>query len=463
MNLLFTALIVVWAAWLILKKYKPQTVLFVAGGLLLAGSMIMSWGTILPAGKSTGMWSFDIFELIRTLFANRLSGLGLNIMAVGGFARYMDKIGASNALVALTIRPLMLLKSPYIVMSACWVLGMFLGLAINSASGLAMLLMVTMFPILVALGVSRISATAAIATTLCLDWSPSDTGTIFAAEIAGFDPVIYWHTFQIPIACAVIPCVAIAHYLTQKIMDKRDGHIVRALDPAEVSVNIETEDEKKAALSHPPKIYALLPIIPLALILIFSPLCLPGIKMNIIMAMLMGTAIGMIAQFFRTRDLKGTFSEIQIFFDGMGKQLANVITIVIAGEFFAKGLTSTGSIDAMIQGAQTTGFGASGLTLVMIAIIAVCAILMGSGNAPFFAFANLVPAIAAKTGVAASFMVLPMHLIASSARAISPITGVIIVASGMAGISPFDLVKRTAIPMAVSCILIVVANFVIFG
>lgn len=463
MNLLFTALIVVWAAWLILKKYKPQTVLFVAGGLLLAGSMIMSWGTILPAGKSTGMWSFDIFELIRTLFANRLSGLGLNIMAVGGFARYMDKIGASNALVALTIRPLMLLKSPYIVMSACWVLGMFLGLAINSASGLAMLLMVTMFPILVALGVSRISATAAIATTLCLDWSPSDTGTIFAAEIAGFDPVIYWHTFQIPIACAVIPCVAIAHYLTQKIMDKRDGHIVRALDPAEVSVNIETEDEKKAALSHPPKIYALLPIIPLALILIFSPLCIPGIKMNIIMAMLMGTAIGMIAQFFRTRYLKKTFSEIQIFFDGMGKQLANVITIVIAGEFFAKGLTSTGSIDAMIQGAQTTGFGASGLTLVMIAIIAVCAILMGSGNAPFFAFANLVPAIAAKTGVAASFMVLPMHLIASSARAISPITGVIIVASGMAGISPFDLVKRTAIPMAVSCILIVVANFVIFG
>ena len=50
-----------------------------------------------------------------------------------------------------------------------------------------------------------------------------------------------------------------------------------------------------------------------------------------------------------------------------------------------------------------------------------------------------------------------------SGRAISPITGVIIVASGMAGISPFDLVKRTAIPMAVSCILIVVANFVIFG
>lgn len=463
MNLLFTALVVVWAAWLILKKYKAQTVLFLAGAILLSGSMIMEWGTIMPSGKSTGMWSFDLFELIRSLFANRVAGLGLNIMAVGGFARYMDKIGASNALVSLTIRPLMLLKSPYIVMSACWVLGMFLGLAINSASGLAMLLMVTMFPILVALGVSRISATAAIATTLCLDWSPSDTGTIFAAEIAGFDPVVYWHTFQIPIACVVIPFVAVAHYLTQKYMDKRDGHVVQAMDPSEVSVNIETEDEKKAATSHPPKIYAILPVIPLALILIFSPLCIPTVKMNIIMAMFIGTTIGMVAQFIRTHNAKATFADLQIFFDGMGRQLSNVITIIIAGEFFAKGLTSTGSIDAMIQGAQTTGFGASGLTLVMIGIIAVCAIIMGSGNAPFFAFANLVPAIAEKTGVAASFMIMPMHLIASSARAISPITGVIIVASGMAGISPFDLVKRTAIPMAVSCILIVVANFVIFG
>ena len=126
-------------------------------------------------------------------------------------------------LVALTIRPLMLLKSPYIVMSACWVLGMFLGLAINSASGLAMLLMVTMFPILVALGVSASLRPQPSRPRSALTGAPSDTGTIFAAEIAGFDPVIYWHTFQIPIACAVIPCVAIAHYLTQKIMDKRDG------------------------------------------------------------------------------------------------------------------------------------------------------------------------------------------------------------------------------------------------
>lgn len=463
MNLLFAAIVTVWAGWLIVKRYKAQTVLFMAGGVMLAGSVLMGYGTILPEGKGTGLLGFDLFELIRSLFANRVAGLGLNIMAVGGFARFMDKIGASNALVNLTITPLLKLKSPYVVMSACWVLGMFLGLAINSASGLAMLLMVTMFPILVALGVSRIAATAAIATTLCLDWSPADTGTILAAEICGLNPVVYWHTYQIPIACLVIPVVAVVHYFTQKIMDKRDGHVVRPLSADEVEVNAENDAEKEAMTSHPPKIFAILPVIPLALILIFSPLCIPTVKMNIIMAMFIGTAIGMAAQLIRTHRPKQVCEDLQIFFDGMGRQLANVVTIIIAGEFFAKGLTTTGSIDALIEGAQHTGFGAAGLTLVMIGIIAACSILMGSGNAPFFAFANLVPDIAMKTGVNAAFMILPMHLIASSARAISPITGVIIVASGMAGISPFDLVKRTAVPMAVSCLLIVIGNFVLFG
>ena len=192
MNILLAILVTVWVAYFIVKRYKPQTILFIGGMFLMFVSVIAGYGEIFPAGKgSTGSLLFDLFEFIRTVLSSRAAKLGLNIMAVAGFARYMDHIGASRALVNLTIQPLLRLKSPYLVLSACWALGMVLGLAINSASGLAMLLMVTMFPILVALGVSRLSAAAAIATTLCLDWSPSDTGTILAAELSGIDPVMY--------------------------------------------------------------------------------------------------------------------------------------------------------------------------------------------------------------------------------------------------------------------------------
>lgn len=456
MGIIISLIVTFWAGYLIVKKFKPQPVLFIAGLLLMFAAVYFGLGTILPAKESTGLVLFDAFEFIKKTFSSRAGGLGLNIMAVGGFARYMDHIGASKALVKLTIKPLLALRSPYIVMSGAWILGMFLGLAINSASGLAMLLMVTVFPILISLGVSRLSAVAVIATTLCLDWSPSDTGTILAATTAGIDPVVYWVKYQIPIAATVIPVVAVLHFFTQKWMDKRDGHVVKATDL------IAPVGKDGAVEVIPPMIYAILPIIPLALILIFSDLWISWIKMDIIKAMFIGMAIGMIFEFVRLHDGKKVLGDIQVFFDGLGMQMANVITLIVAGETFAKGLVAIGTIDTIISSAQTSGFGAVGMILVMIAIIAVSSIIMGSGNAPFFAFAALTPTVAAKMSVAPVVMLLPMHLAASAARAMSPITAVIVVASSMGGVSPFDVVKRTAIPMAGALLTLVVANFLYF-
>lgn len=452
MGIIISLLVTFWLGYLIVKKYKPQPVLFLAGLILMFAAVALGLGKILPAKDSTGLVLFDAFEFIKQTFSSRAAGLGLNIMAVGGFARYMDHIGASKALVSLTIRPLMALRSPYIVMSAAWVVGMLLGLCINSASGLAMLLMVTIFPVLISLGVSRLSATAVIATTLCLDWSPSDTGTILSAVTAGIDPVLYWTQYQIPVAAVVIPVVAALHYFTQKWMDKRDGHVVQV---AELVTSGKDE-------TMPPLIYAILPALPLILILIFSSLWITWIKMDIIKAMFLGVVIGMIFEYVRHRDGKKVFADIQSFFDGLGMQMANVITLIVAGETFAKGLMTMGTIDAIIGSAQSSGFGAVGMILVMIGIIAVSSVIMGSGNAPFFAFAALTPTVAAKMSVAPVVMLLPMHFAASAARAMSPITAVIVVASSMGNVSPFDVVKRTAIPMAGALLTLVAANFFFF-
>ena len=146
----------------------------------------------------------------------------------------------------------------------------------------------------------------------------------------------------------------------------------------------------------------------------------------------------------------------------MGIQLATVVTLIVAGETFAHGLKTIGAIDAIINSAQTAGLGAAGMIIVMVSIIAVSSVVMGSGNAPFFAFAALTPTVAAKMAVAPVLMLLPMHFAASLARSVSPITAVIVVVSGMAGVSPVDVVKRTAIPMAGGLIVNVAATFLYF-
>lgn len=61
MNLVFAAIVTIWAGWLIVGRYKAQTVLFIAGGIMLAVSAIMGYGSILPEGKGTGFMGFDLF------------------------------------------------------------------------------------------------------------------------------------------------------------------------------------------------------------------------------------------------------------------------------------------------------------------------------------------------------------------------------------------------------------------
>ena len=440
MALTISFLVTVWVAYLIYKKYKPQPVLVIGGFILMYVAVVLGYGKILAPKASTGAILFDTFQFMSQTLSSRAAKLGLNIMCVGAFARYMDKIGASRALVRMTIKPLLKLKSPYLVLAFSWILGLCIGLCINSASGLAMLLMVTVFPILVGLGVSRIAATAAVASTLCFDWSPSDTGTILSAETAGLNPVIYWTDYQVPIVIVAFFVVGVLFYFSQKYMDKRDGHIVTPMD---VSDNVPSDDPADKA----PAVYALLPIVPLALILSFSPLWITSVKVNIINAMMIGLAIGMIAEFIRTRNLKEVCAGVQAFFDGMGMQMANVVTLIVAGQVFAQGLMSMGVIDTLIKNSQNAGFSPMLMMVVMVSIIAISSVVMGSGNAPFFAFAALTPAVAQASGIAPVLFLLPMHFAASIARTCSPITAVIVVASGMGNVSPFDLVKRTFIPM----------------
>ena len=384
--------------------------------------------------------------------SSRAAKLGLNLMCVGAFAKYMDAIGASRALVRMTIKPLLKLKSPYLVLALSWILGLVIGLCINSASGLAMLLMVTVFPILVGLGVSRLAATAAVASTLCFDWSPSDTGTILSAETAGIDPVIYWTDYQVPIVIVAFFVVSALFYFSQKYMDKKAGHVVKPVD-------VDSQETSDDPRDHAPAIYALLPVVPLALILCFSPLWITWIKVNIINAMMIGLAVGMIAEYIRSRNLKEVFAGVQAFFDGMGLQMANVVTLIVAGQVFAQGLMSMGVIDTLIKSSQKAGFSPMLMMIVMVAIISVSAIVMGSGNAPFFAFAALTPAVAQASGIAPVLFLLPMHFAASIARTCSPITAVIVVSSGMGNVSPFDLVKRTFIPMCGAMVVNIAMTF----
>lgn len=428
-------------AWLIIKRMKPQAVLF-AGGIFLLVVAILMGVPLLDAKKSTGFVWFDIFKFMEDTFSTRAAGIGLMIMTVGGFAKYMDYIGASRSLVHLASKPLSMIRSPYLLLAVSYIIGQLLNIVIPSAAGLCVLLMATMYPVLVNLGVSRLSAAAVVATTPCLDLGPASGTAVFAAKTAEMDVADYFVGEQLPIAVVTMAAISISHYFVQRYFDRKEGLEAKVLQTA------SDHDEQEL----PPTIYALLPLVPIILVLVFSKLCISSIKMPVVTAMIISIFLAMMMELIRTRKPKAVCKSIQVFFDGMGHLFATVVTLIVAGETFAFGLTKIGAIDLIIQGAQSSGFGIIGITLVMTVIVAVSAVIMGSGNASFYSFGALVPDVAKGLSMLPSTMITPMQMAASIARSASPIAAAVVAVAGVADVSPVDLVKRTAIPMGVALV-----------
>ncbi|ADO48284.1 C4-dicarboxylate transporter DcuC [[Enterobacter] lignolyticus] len=437
--------------FMLAKGYKPQPVLLLGGLLLMGLTVTFNLGTLLPEKTSTHFAFFDIFKVFSDIMSTRLAGLGLTLMAIAGFSRYMDHVGASKALFAVFEKPLSSVRSPYLLLVVAFLVTQVLVIFIPSHAGLGMLLMVTMYPILIRTGVSPLSALAVIGTCQFIDHGPGSGNVIMAAKTAGIDPAVYFVSYQLPITIPVIIAVAVAHFLAQRWWDKREGFVFNQ----ETLDKIDNNDR-----ARPPLIYALLPVVPLVLIIGFSPIFKSFINIDVTTAMIISTVIALIFEYFRLKSAKAVMDSFMLFFEGMGKQFVLVVSLIVCGEVFANGLLHIGAVDTMISAAQNAGFGVGSMVIVMSFILALAAFLMGSGNAAFFSFAALTPKIAAFLKVDVVTLILPMQIMTSFGRTVSPITAAIVAIAGIAGVSPFQVVKRTAIPMGVAAIVNLAMTFI---
>lgn len=447
---IISLLVIVVAGRLLLKKYNPHAVLLVSGLLMLIVAQVLNYN--LPTLKDpTGFYGFDLFRYIKESFSKTNAGVGLMIMAIGGFVAYIDKIGASNALVFVAMKPLKFFKKkPYLAASLVIPIGQLLFTAIPSAAGLGLLLMASMFPILVNLGVSRLSAVSVITATTAFGIGPASAITASATSITSIDSIIYFLNYQIPLVWPLSIVMMITYYFVNSYYDKKNGF--------EKEQYKSEEKELKA-----PLIYALIPILPIILLIVFSEIfnifSVP-ISLDTTTAMFISLFVALIFEFIRTKKIKEVFNSLNTFWSGMGNIFKTVVTLIITADIFAKGLISLGFIDGLLDLTQNLGFGAVGIGIVMTIMIFLASMLMGSGNASFFAFGPLVPKIANKLGVESASIILPMQLSASMGRTVSPIAGVIIATAEIAKVSTIEIVKRNIIPFLVVLVVMLTYHFI---
>ncbi len=415
------------------------------GGLVLLFISVLMGHSILPEGvKSTGSTYFDILEYVKYLLGNRGGGLGLMIMVLCGFSVYMTHLGANDVVVKLVSKPLKNIRSPYILMVFAYFLACLMSFAVSSATGLGVLLMATLFPVMVNVGISRGAAAAICASPISIILSPTSGDVVLSAEISKIPLGEFAFGTALPVSIFAILGIAVAHFFWQRYLDKKEGVQVERLNADEIKTTA-------------PNYYAILPLLPIIGVLIFDGKWgLPNL--HIVTVMVLCFIITAVVDFLRSFNAKQTFDNLVVAYRGMADAFAGVVMLLVAAGIFAQSLSTIGFITNLIDSAQTFGGSAFFMMLVLAVITILATMATGSGNAAFYAFAELIPKLATQMGVNPAFLTIPMLQASNLGRGLSPVSGVVVAVSGMGKISPFEIVKRMSVPMLVGFICVIIGT-----
>jgi len=398
---------------------------------------------LLAAGLVMAVLSWNL-KAFSTAFHNSMTTAGLIsvILPVMGFAAVMEITRCNAHLVKMLTDPL--LKVRVILVPGAMLVTYLINTAIPSAAGCTAAVGVILIPAMMAAGIHPAMAGAAVfAGTWGSVFSPGSPHPAMIAKIANVSviDVILGHKTASIVSALVVAGILFA----EAKLFKQDRDWTPEKAGADLGKLASAKRENIEAVNF---LMALIPMVPLALLLITAPqfgittTILPK-GLTVLESMLIGSLLGMLVTWSNPTKV------VTEFFDGMGRAYSLVIGIIIAAGVFIGGLQAAGVIDsflAALKGAQSAVpfLGTFGPFVI--------AVLSGSGDAAAIAFNTAVTPHAAQFGITPISLGNMAWVGGSLGRSMSPVAAACIIGAGFAGVSPFELAKRNAVPMLVAAV-----------
>ena len=344
-----------------------------------------------------------------------------------GFALVMRFTGCDKHLINFLAKGLT--KVHFLIIPGVVLATFAVNMALPSAAGTAAAAGAIFIPIMMGAGIHPAMAAAAVKCgTYGSMLNPGLAHNPFVAKIAGVGvmDVIAFH-YKANIASLVIAAITITviAYMTHENKDH-------------FSEGLELEENFKVNY-----LYALMPIIPIAILLLGATKIVPMFKMGVAQAMIIGCILALAVT--RTNPAELTKS----FFDGMGKAYADIIGIIISAGVFVAGMNAMGLVkaftNAMLNNPAIVKIAASVGPFLL-------GLIVGSGDAATFAFNEAITPHAADFGMTPVQMGSMATLGGTLGRTMSPIAGATIIVAGIAGVNPMEIAKRNALPMVLAMV-----------
>lgn len=450
---LLVLVVLVVVAYLIVKNYHPALSLII-GALVLLACAWMLGHPIYPAGEGTGFRLFDIFLKFKDTIIAQVSSAGIVIMILFGYSGYMNAIGANQMAVNFLVKPLMKIKRKSLFVPVVFLIGNLMSLVVPSASSLAIILMSILYPMLASMGISSLTAAGVIAMTATIMPTPLGADNVIAANTLGYD-VLNYVVWNAKISLPSLLIIAVAQYFWQKYCDKKEG------EAAYVSLNEEGLSKQKEF--DVPKFYAILPILPLLLIVGvgIAGMFIKGITMDIFVLTFISFFIAVLVETLRLKSFKKVQDTAVEMFKGMGQGFSQVVMLVVGGSLFTSAIQTLGIIDSIMASVEASSSAGIVTTLIFSGATTLFGILSGGGLAMFYAVIELIPGIAEKAGIDGILISLPMQMIANLTRTISPVAAVVMIVASTVGVSPIRILKRTSVPTIIGIISVIVLSILL--
>lgn len=450
---LLVLVVLVVVAYLIVKNYHPALSLII-GALVLLACAWMLGHPIYPAGEGTGFGLFDIFLKFKDTIIAQVSSAGIVIMILFGYSGYMNAIGANQMAVNFLVKPLMKIKRKSLFVPVVFLIGNLMSLVVPSASSLAIILMSILYPMLASMGISSLTAAGVIAMTATIMPTPLGADNVIAANTLGYD-VLNYVVWNAKISLPSLLIIAVAQYFWQKYCDKKEG------EAAYVSLNEEGLSKQKEF--DVPKFYAILPILPLLLIVGvgIAGMFIKGITMYIFVLTFISFFIAVLVETLRLKSFKKVQDTAVEMFKGMGQGFSQVVMLVVGGSLFTSAIQTLGIIDSIMASVEASSSAGIVTTLIFSGATTLFGILSGGGLAMFYAVIELIPGIAEKAGIDGILISLPMQMIANLTRTISPVAAVVMIVASTVGVSPIRILKRTSVPTIIGIISVIVLSILL--
>lgn len=439
-QVLSTLAIVVILVLLISKKfYTATSMLLIAITTLIVYSLVTKSSIL---GEDTcGSNIIDVFEFAKTKFVSTFTSNGIIMLPVFGYSIYMNKIGASKLFALLGSQPVKKFKQPYFVgIPVGLILAALVRLAIPSHTGVCTLLLTTLFPILVSAGMSRITAASVILIGSSFDWGPADSVTsILLTNSEGVGSAMslsdYAFSYQFKVFPVAIIVTIIVLCLLSKRLDAKEGFVAEEL---------ETSSPKELGL---PMYYAILPMLPLIFMILFSKFIIKSISISAFAASILSFFITIILESINKKDVKAAIAESKTQFEGMGKCYIDIVSTISCASVFAGAITTLGGFKVISAWIQKASISPIIILVIVIALVILMTAVTTSSTAALQALVPFAYSVSQATGQTTPWYLTPLMYATGAGRSISPISPAPLVCAGEAGVDVIKLTKRCWIPL----------------